>query len=189
MAEPFIGQIILAGFNFAPQGWAKCDGQLLPIAQNDALFNLIGTTYGGDGETTFALPDLRSRIPIGPGQGTGLQSYVLADAGGSENTTLTTNQLPAHNHVVTHTLKLTLRCKAGAGDSASPVNNLVAADSKGGSGFSNGLADSNMHPGAITSAGAVTAAITGGNQPHNNMQPFVGVNFCIALEGIFPNQS
>lgn len=291
MSEPYIGQIILTGFGFAPQGYAFCNGAILSIAQNDALFNLIGTTFGGDGQTTFALPDLRGRIPIGIGNG-----GVIGEAGGVETQTLTVNQLPSHMHTIDLTgLTFTVKCRKGAGTETSPVN-AVPADSPYvpytddpivpgvtvikafhltqirsridttraanampafvytqpvaaagglvlpaqildlrtalleiydhfmlqhpvfdpgvGSGqtvkavhvqelrdaltalppgasapYSNVPPTASMAAGAIALSGGATAANTGGSQPHDNHQPFLAMDFCIALYGIFPSQS
>jgi microcystin-dependent protein len=170
--NPFIGQIMLVGFNFAPAGWAFCDGQLLAIAENDALFNLIGTTYGGDGQSTFALPDLRGRVPVGIGQGPGLSSYTIGESVGVENVTLTVNQLPQHLHVYS----------PGASQdeptSNRPDNNYPTVG-----GYYAATTNSS------SPMGAPTLAPAGGNQPHTNVQPFLGINFIISLFGIFPSQN
>jgi microcystin-dependent protein len=132
MSEPFIGMIILVGFNFAPRGWAVCNGQLLPISQNTALFSLLGTTYGGNGQTTFALPDLRGRVPNGMGQGPGLSNYTIGQVGGVEGVTLTVNQMPAHTHVITPGgLAATSRVKNAAGNRQTPVGNVPAIEAAG----------------------------------------------------------
>ena len=167
MGDPFIGEIRLFGGNFAPAGWAFCDGQLMPISENDALFTLIGTTYGGDGQETFALPDLRSRLPVH--QGTG---YVLGQAAGVESVTLTTNQIPNHTHAF-------LASNAG-GDQITPSGNLTA-QSFNVMPYINDAPDGNMAPNAI--------APVGGSQPHENMHPFLTVSFIISLFGIFPQFS
>ncbi|TME00759.1 MAG: phage tail protein [Chloroflexi bacterium] len=169
MPEPFIGQIILVPYTFAPTGWAFCAGQLLPIAQNTALFSLIGTTFGGDGQTTFALPDLRGRVPISSGQGPGLQNYDLGQVGGEETVTLTGNQVGAHSHLV--------NVNSNASDSGKPVNNFLAA----GNSFQPTADGSTMNPGMIANGG--------NSQPHNNIQPYLGLNYCIALQGIFPSRN
>jgi len=174
MATPFIGQITLFAGNFAPRNWALCNGQLLSIAQNTALFSILGTTYGGDGRTTFGLPDLRGRVPIHPGQGPGLSSYQLGQQAGTENVTLLTNQLPAHSHAV--------NAVANGGNQASPVGNLPAIESTGTSmDYSNATATGQMSPGMIASAG--------GNQPVPVVQPYQCINFIIALQGIFPSRN
>src|SRR5436190_1728199 len=129
MSSPYVGEIILVGFNFAPVGYAFCDGQLMPISENETLFQLIGTTYGGDGQTTFALPDLRGRTPIGTGQGPGLSNYVIGEAIGSEGVTVTVSQMPAHTHTIDASgLTATERVKSGAGNQLSPVGNVLAVD-------------------------------------------------------------
>ena len=167
MSNPFVGEIRMFGGNFAPQGWAFCSGQLVPIAENDVLFALIGTTYGGDGQSTFALPDLRGRIPIHPGG-----AHTLAESGGSEEVTRTANQLAAHSHA--------LQASTNAASSGA-----TPADATGNSGVTNiygaGAQGAVMSPSAI---GAV-----GSSQPHNNMAPYQCVNFIISLFGIFPSQN
>lgn len=163
--EPFIGEILMVGFNFAPRGWAMCEGQLLSIASNTALFSLLGTTYGGDGRTTFGLPDLRGRFPMHAGSGPGLTSRRLGDKGGSETTTLTTNQMPSHAHGLSNLGDVRIR---GGG---SQIRGIPEGTDEGSS-----------------SLGA-TSDVTGGGQPHSNMPPFQCVNFVIALQGIFPSRS
>jgi microcystin-dependent protein len=159
--------------NFAPQGWATCDGQLLPINQNTALFAILGTTYGGNGIQTFALPDLRGRAPIHPGQGPGLSPYNLGQLGGSENTTLLVNNLPQHTHLV--------NCKSAGGNQAAPGGGLPAVESTGTSlDYSSNPPDGTMSPQMIAPAGQ--------NQPFPTVQPFACVNFIIALQGIFPSR-
>jgi microcystin-dependent protein len=167
MADPYIGEIRMVGFNFAPQGWAFCDGQLLAISQNTALFSLLGTTYGGNGQTTFALPDLRSRVPMHKGQGPGLSSYLLGQNGGVEAVTLTVPQIPLHSHPTP--------CSSDDPNAGSPVNNVLAAVST--SIYSN------------TSNASMASTSAGGGQPHTNQQPYLVINFCIALQGIFPSRS
>lgn len=170
--EPYVGQIMSFGGNFAPQGWALCDGSLLPISQYDALFSLIGATYGGDGQTTFALPDLRGRAALHQGQGPGLSSYSLGQNGGVEAVTLTVSQAPPHSHpVLGH---------SGAGDSPHPAGAVWAGSS---------VALYTAGAAANAAMGASSISPGGGNQPHNNMLPFLTLNFCIALEGIYPSQS
>lgn len=174
MSTPYIGEIRMFGCNFAPRGWAFCNGQLLPIAQNTALFSLLGTTYGGNGTTTFGLPDLRGRVPIHFGQGPGLSPYSQGQTGGAESVTLLTTQIPAHSH--------TVNAVGSGGNQASPVGNLPAVESTGTSqNFSNGAATGQMNPTMVNTAG--------GNQPHSNVQPYQTINFCIALEGIYPSRN
>jgi microcystin-dependent protein len=171
MATPFVGDIRMVGFNFAPRGYAMCNGQLLPIDQYAALFALIGTTYGGDGQTTFALPDLRGRFPLHMGQGSGLSNYVIGQQSGVENVTLLSNQIPAHNH--------TPACNSAAGDQGSPVSNFWAASAQ--QLYSNAAPNVSMHANLIQPAG--------GNLPHDNMNPFLAITFVIALEGVFPSRN
>ncbi len=166
MATPFLGEIRLFAGNFAPAGWMFCNGQLLAIADNSTLFNLIGTTYGGDGQTTFALPNLQSRVPVHVGPG-----FDLAQTGGAETVTLTTSQIPAHSHVP--------QCNSNAGSQASPQSGLWAASA------SNLYSD--VAPGAAMASAA--AGVDGGSQPHDNMVPFLVVNFIFSLSGIFPSQT
>ncbi len=179
--DPFLGQISLLGCNFAPLGWAFCQGQLLPISQNTALFSLLGTTYGGNGVNTFALPDLRSRAPIGFGQGAGLSDYALGDVGGEETVPISASTYPTHSHV--------LSAAAGAATGNAPTGLIEAAGQSAGRGgtvnlalYSASGAATSLAPGALTSA-------PGGSQPHNNLQPYLALNFCIALQGIFPSRS
>lgn len=169
--DPFIGQIKLFGFNFSPRMYAFCNGQLLPIAQNQALFSLLGTTYGGNGQTTFGLPNLQGRAALHFGQGPGLANYAEGQTSGEENHTLATGEMPAHNHPV-----LT---SANSADQTYPPNNLWA--------------NAGSSPGFINAAGGVmnagTIANAGGSQGHNNMQPYLALNYCIALQGIFPSRN
>jgi microcystin-dependent protein len=167
--EPFLGEIRMFGFNFAPQGWALCNGQLLPINQNQALFALLGNMYGGNGTTTFALPDLQSRVPIHQGQGAGLSAYVVGQAGGTETVTLAAAQMPAHTHSV--------QASSSAAGSTKPKGR-VPARSQSDTYAAKPDTSTVMHANMIAEAGS------GG--PHPNMQPYVTVNFCIAMVGIFP---
>jgi microcystin-dependent protein len=167
VSEPFLGEMKMVGFNFPPRGWALCDGQLLSIAQNTALFSLLGTTYGGNGQTTFGLPDMRGRIAIGFSD-----SHPQGESAGEPSHTLTASEMPSHSHSAS--------CIDAAGTQASPSNNVWAQDSGGNNMFAS-KADATMAPGAIGS--------TGGNQPHDNMQPYGVLNWVIALEGIFPSRS
>jgi microcystin-dependent protein len=171
--EPFIGQIMMFGGSFAPRGWAFCEGQLLPISQNAALFSILGTTYGGDGRSTFALPDLRGRVAIHPGSGPGLSNYRLGEKGGVESVTLNVNQIPAHSHGIS--------ASNGAADSADPT----ASSGFGSTGRSN-FYMTDAQPTAMKSG---TVSSVGGNQAHTNIQPFTAVNFIIALQGVFPSRS
>jgi microcystin-dependent protein len=181
MAEPFVGEIRMVGFTFAPRGWAFCAGQLMSISQNEALFALLGTTYGGDGIVTFGLPDMRGRVPIHQGQGPGLTPRVLGEISGEENHTLIVTEIASHTHAVT----VSPKCSADDGSTGSPVGNVPAVPAAGATPVT-----------AYTSSGTETMASgsgtstpTGGSQPHDNMQPFLVANFIIALEGIFPSRN
>lgn len=182
--NPFLGQIVMFAGNFAPRGWAFCDGQLLPISQNQALFSLLGTIYGGDGRTSFALPDLRGRIPLHPGSGPGLSSRILGQKGGQENVTLTQNQMPSHTHTLTKDAKLRVRNATGTENEAAG-NYLANSPSEGI--YSPGPPDNEMAAGVVNLT--ATLGNTGGSQAHNNMPPFLAVNFIIALEGTFPSRN
>lgn len=171
MADPFVAEIRIFPFNFAPKGWAWCDGQLMPLSQNTALFSLLGTTYGGNGKSNFALPDLQGRAPMHPGQGPGLSLHDLGETGGSETVTLLESEIPSHSH--------TPRASSDDGDLKAPTNTRVLARSTNGSLYQN--SDAGIQP---MSAQALTSA--GGDQPHNNMQPYLTFYFCIALQGVFP---
>lgn len=171
MSTPFLGEIVMFGGNFAPVGWAFCNGQLLDIAQNSALFSLLGTIYGGDGRTNFALPDLRGRAPIHFGNGAGLPVYNQGQKGGVENVILTTNQIPSHNHNVQ------IDVNTGVGDENNPNGQYLSS-----------IAGAYSEESAIgASLGGVTANNVGSNQSHINMQPYLAVNFIIATVGIFPS--
>jgi len=179
MSEPFIGEVKAFAFNFAPKNWAMCNGQLLSIAQNQALFSILGTTYGGNGTVTFALPDLRGRSPIHWGQGGGLSNISLGQVGGTENVTLTVNQMPAHTHpfVATTTAgtKKLVNGSIFADDvDSQPVDYFAAPNAPG----------SNYFP-----LNALSMPVMGGTQPHPNMQPYMVVNYCICLNGIFPSRN
>lgn len=165
MSEPFLSEIKLMSFNFAPKGWALCDGQLLPINQNQALFSLLGTTYGGNGQTTFALPNLRGRVPIHSGDG-----HTLGETGGSESVTVTIQQMPTHLHVV--------KASGDATTTVAPNGAFLGP-------FNNGYQTTSN----LTTLRPETVSNTGGSQPHTNQQPYTVLNFCIALQGIFPSQN
>jgi microcystin-dependent protein len=189
MDSPFLSMILLWGCNFAPNGWAFCQGQLLAISQNAALFSLLGTTFGGNGTTNFGLPDFRGRIPVGAGQGPGLSTYVLGQPGGAESVTLNVNQIPAHLHPVS--LSLTISVSNAAGSNSTPAaNNSLAAmnDPDSGdaiNGYGTGSPNTPINTGATASG---NTGATGGSQPHTNIQPYLTVNYIIALAGIFPSR-
>lgn len=171
MSQPYIGEIRMVGFNFAPIGWAQCDGSLLPISQNEVLFAVLGTTYGGDGQSTFALPDMRGRIPVHQGSGPGLSPRVVGQTFGSESVTLLASQMPAHGHA--------LAAASGGVRSAAASGALLASGES--DAWTRAAADGQMAGNAL--------ALAGGSQPHENMQPFACVNFIIALWGIFPTSN
>lgn len=172
MSEPFVGEIRMFAGNFAPRGWALCDGQLLAVSQNDALFSLLGTIYGGDGRTTFGLPDMRGRIPLHAGNGPGLSQIRLGAKSGAESVTLTANQLPSHNHNV--------KASSSAGSTGNPTG-MVSASSAPSNSYSTSLASpQTMNPVSISN--------TGGSRSHTNLMPSLCVNFIIALFGIYPSR-
>lgn len=172
MSEPFIAEVRIFAGNFAPRGWAFCNGQLLPIAQNTALFSLIGTTYGGDGRTTTALPNLQDRVPMHAGRGPGLSNRRLGEKGGADTVALTNGQIPSHTH--------TMRGVSNAPNVSPPSGARLAAAPMYEAGDSGGL-------GAMASA--AMSINTGGGQPHNNLQPYLGLYFIIALVGVYPSRS
>jgi microcystin-dependent protein len=169
MADPFVAEIRIFPFNFAPKGWAWCDGQLLPLSQNTALFSLLGTTYGGNGKSNFALPDLQGRAPMHPGQGPGLSLHDLGETGGSETVSLLESEIPAHSH--------SLVASQADGVERTPNGQLLAT----GIGIS-----AYQTPGPLTQLSPNGLAPAGGDQPHNNLQPYLTFYFCIALQGVFP---
>lgn len=170
MADPFVAEIRIFPFNFAPRGWSFCNGQLLPISQNTALFSILGTYYGGDGKSTFALPDMQGNAPMQWGDGPGLSPHSLGEMSGSENVTLLASEIPSHNHSV-------LGQATPLGGSANPSGNSYSRPASG-----------NLYASTGTVVAMADIAITpsGADQPHNNMQPYLTLNFCIALQGIFP---
>ena len=171
MSEPFIAEIRIFAGNFAPRGWAFCNGQLLPISQNTALFSLLGTTYGGDGRSTTALPNLQGRAPMHPGRGPGLSTRQLGQAGGVETVTLTEAQIPQHTH--------TVQAVAFPGNSTDPAGGAIAQASNSSNLFG---------PAPDTPMSGSAMGLAGGSQPHNNLQPFLALNFIIALQGLFPSR-
>ena len=171
MPEPFVGEVRMFAGNFAPSGWAFCNGQILQISQNTALFSLIGITYGGNGQSTFALPDLRGRVPVHPGQGPGLSNRALGESAGAEALTLAESEIPAHTHA--------LGASSGNGTASTPAGR-VPARSPAAIPQYGASADASLAPSAV--------AASGGSQPHNNMQPYLTVSFIIALQGVFPQR-
>ncbi|WP_372922173.1 phage tail protein [Roseovarius sp.] len=170
--EPFIGEIMMVGYTFCPRSWAEANGQLIPISNNTALFSLFGTTFGGDGRTTFALPDLRGRVPMHVGQGPGLSSRALGEKGGSETNTLTANQLPAHSHSLNGT--------TAAANAVDPSGNVLANTGRSDT-YTSSAPNAQMNGGAI--------GPTGGGQAVNNMQPSLTIRYCVALNGIYPSRN
>jgi microcystin-dependent protein len=169
--DPFVAEIRIFGFNFAPTGWALCNGQILPLSQNTALFALLGTTYGGDGKSNFALPNLEGSAPMHPGQGAGLSLHDLGETGGTETVTLLESEIPFHSH--------TLMSNGATANRTHPEGNAPARVS-GAAPYAAAATPATLAPEAL--------APSGGDQPHNNMQPYLAMNFCIALQGIFPQR-
>ena len=172
MSNPFVAEIRIFPFNFAPRGWAFCDGQILSISQNTALFSLLGTTYGGDGKSNFALPNLQGSTPMGFGQGPGLTLRDLGETGGETTVSLLVSEIPAHTH--------TANCNSGMGDQYAPPGNFWATDAGGNNEYA-ATANNVMASNAV--------GIAGGSLPHNNLQPYLVLNFCIALQGVYPPRS
>ncbi|MBF5004228.1 phage tail protein [Diaphorobacter caeni] len=175
MADPFVAEIRIFPFNFAPRGWAWCDGQLLPISQNTALFSLLGTTYGGNGQSNFALPNMQGRMPMHPGQGPGLSPHDLGEMGGSDSVTLLESEIPSHSHVIQTGL---------AGDAA-----MTAASNSSALGTAPTRAYATFPSNSLTSMSPKQLATAGGYQPHNNLPPYLTTYFCIAMQGVFPARS
>lgn len=175
--DPYLGEVTMFAGNFAPRGWAFCDGQLLAISSNTALFSILGTVYGGDGRTSFGLPDLRSRFPIGPGNGPGLSTYRAGEKGGSETETLTINQMPNHGH------SPRLHGEQANGDKASPNQRMLAGTS------ALIYADVNPNDNIPFAAESVTETNIGGSQAFDKMNPYLSIHFIIALQGVFPSRS
>jgi len=170
--DPFVAEIRIFPFNFAPKGWAFCDGQILPLSQNTALFSLLGTTYGGDGKSNFALPNMQGNAPMHPGQGPGLSLHDLGETGGSDTVSLLESEIPSHSHA--------LIASAADGIAGQPTNRLFAQ----GVGIQEWVANPPTAPNTQFADTALAPA--GGDQPHNNMQPYLTLNFCIALQGVYP---
>lgn len=176
MSNPYVGEIRIFGFNFAPKGWAQCNGQLLSISQNTALFSIIGTFYGGNGQSNFGLPNLQGAVALGQGSGPGLQTYVIGESAGTQNVTVLTGQMPSHTH--------TMLGLEGRGLSAhgTPVAGDALITSHGGSAYAGSITPNvQMSPQAVT--------VSGGSQPHNNMMPSLVLNYCICMQGVFPSRN
>lgn len=179
MSNPFLAEIRIFAGNFAPKGWAMCNGQILPISQNTALFSLLGTTYGGNGTNNFALPNLQGNSPMHPGQGPGLSLHDLGESGGAAAVTLNTFELPAHNH--------TANCNSGMGDQYAPTGFFWATDAGGNDEYKSSP-DTNSN-GKTNQMASGSIGPTGGSQAHNNLKPYLVLNFIIALQGVFPARS
>lgn len=190
MSEPFVGEIRMFGFNFAPRNWAFCAGQLMPISQYSAVFSLLGTTYGGDGRSTFALPDLRGRAPINQGQGPGLQHYQLGKQGGTELNYINVSQMPAHSHTATPSLTSHQPATNATADLPTPDGNVPASSVFVRDAVNTYAAtsdNSKLQPGTVD--GSIAIGNAGGGQPVENMMPFLTMNYCIALVGIYPSRN
>jgi microcystin-dependent protein len=176
MSEPFLAEVRIVGFNFAPRGWAFCDGQILPINQNQSLYSLLGTTYGGDGRTSFALPDLRGRTPLHVGRSNGGDDHLLGGKSGEETHTLSAGEMPQHDHA--------MQASDAGANAPGPTGAYLARTSLAG-----GLVYSTTSETPNKNMGSSSITNTGGGQAHNNMQPYLAVNFCIALQGLFPSRN
>lgn len=186
--DPMLGSMCLFAGNFAPRGFAFTDGQLLAISQNTALFSLLGTTYGGDGRTTFALPDTRGRVIVGPRQGPGLSNYQLGQRGGQEQVALTQNEMPSHSHGASTTVNVTANGQGANGNQDGPAGNVWANKPRGAQ-YSNVAPNVTMAAGALSATAATTVAPAGGSQAHENRPPYVAINYIIALQGVFPSRN
>jgi microcystin-dependent protein len=171
--DPFVAEIRIFPFNFAPRGWAFCDGQILPLSQNTALFSLLGTTYGGDGKSNFALPDMQGNAPMHPGQGPGLSLHDLGETGGSDTVTLLESEIPAHSHTLQSEI-------TDAADNHAPSSAKAMGPSAGGMAYQSNTTQN------LVSLADNSLAPAGGDQPHNNLMPYLTLNFCIALQGVYP---
>lgn len=184
--EPYIAEIMIAPFTFAPKGWAFCNGQLLPINQNQALFSLVGTQFGGDGRVTFGLPDLRGRLAMNESG-----SYLVGQTGGSETVTLQLNEMPPHIHPVTNSTLTAAApaCHPGAADTRTPTGNAFATEASGVTAVYGTVPDALMGADSVHVDGTGAVSPTGGSLPHTNVQPYLALNFCICLQGVFPSRS
>ncbi len=187
-ADPFLGEIMMVGFNFCPRGWAETNGQLMPISQYSALFSLLGTIYGGDGRTTFALPNLQSRVPMGMGRGPGLSTYRQGQIGGYETVVLNQLTMPSHSHIATSTAISALGASSEDAGTGSPGGAALAESTT--SVYAAGeTPDTAMSSGSVTTQVSTTVLPSGGSQPFGVMQPYIAMKYCIALQGIFPSRS
>ena len=189
-SEPFIGDVMMVGFTFCPRGWANADGQLLPINQHQSLYSLLGTQFGGDGRTTFALPDLRGRSPIASGQGTGLPDYPIGNIGGTEEETMLVNEMANHTHLIFGVPNATLKATSSSATSNSPADNIIPTYPAG----QNVYATSQgtpvpMHDETVDLTVNLTIGNTGSSVPYNNMQPFQVIRYCIATQGLYPSRN
>ncbi len=189
--EPFIGEVKIFGFNFAPRGYMTCQGQILSIAQNTALFSLLGTTYGGNGQTTFALPNLQGRFPIGQGQGPGLPSYSMGEVAGAPTVSLQLANLPAHTHAVTNNIVVKLPVNGDGASSKTPVGKYPAITGAGNiyATVPTIASGNRAYAGDLETTGTVLLNNAGGNVPFDIMNPFIAMNYSIAVEGIFPSRN
>ena len=179
MSDPFIGQIVSFGFNFAPANWALCQGQLMAISQNETLYTLIGTTFGGDGSTTFGLPNLSGTVPVNQGQSSGNSNYVMGQVSGTESVTLTTNTIPSHTHAV-------VTSNAGGTTNIPSSSTFLSNEGPGTPAVTTYVPGA---PATQTALAGTTIGVSGGSVPHENRQPFLCINYCIALYGVYPSQS
>jgi microcystin-dependent protein len=190
--EPFVGELMLVGFNWCPRNFAKAEGQLLPIAQNTALFSLLGTTYGGDGRNTFALPDLRGRVPVGAGHGPGLAEIRIGEKAGAQQHTITSAQMPSHTHAATTAVNADVKLRATnqRADTAAPAGKVLGRTGGGGEVYHAGPVDQDMAGDAVQANVTATTTVNpaGGSQPLNIQDPYLGMTWCIALQGIYPSR-
>ena len=196
MSEPFIGQIVMFAGSVTPRGWAFCNGQLLEISKHRALFSVLGTTYGGDGRTNFALPDLRGRFAMHPSStlpqpldaGSDLTPRDLGESGGQEDVTLAVNQMPVHSHTAEVAVDVTVKAVSGNGNQSSPEKNVLAASAEKDNAYSDAQPDTNMSPEAVEATAKVAVENAGANMPHTNLPPYQCINFIIAIQGKFPSR-
>ena len=189
-SDPYLADIMMVGFSFCPRGWAEANGQILPINQNQSLYSLLGTQFGGDGRTTFALPDLRGRSPIGSGRGAGLPEYTIGQQGGTETEVMTTNDMANHNHPIIGVPTASLKATSSGPTSNSPTNNLIPTYPAGQNIYASSLGSPvPMHDGTVDLTINVSIANTGNNIEVNNMQPYQVIRYCIATQGLYPSRN